>query len=222
MGLQFPIAVLCSGGLDSAVLLVDTARTAGGSTPIFVRGGHLWEPSERAALQRFLAAVDDPRIAAIHDLALPMTDVYGPHWSITGHDSPTWSAPDETVELPGRNLILLTKAAVLAAINGWSTIAIGTLAGNPFPDATPEFFQRFADVASTGLRTRIEIIVPFRNLTKAEVIRRGADLPLELTLSCLHPTPDGLHCGDCNKCRERVEAFAASGVPDRTVYARRR
>jgi len=43
-----------------------------------------------------------------------------------------------------------------------------------------------------------------------------------LTLSCQRPTVDGLYCGDCNKCREGVEAFLAAGVPDRTVYARRR
>jgi 7-cyano-7-deazaguanine synthase len=51
------------------------------------------------------------------------------------------------------------------------------------------------------------------------VIRRGADLPLELTLSCLRPAIDGRHCGDCNKCRERAEAFVTAGVPDRTAYA---
>jgi 7-cyano-7-deazaguanine synthase len=28
-----------------------------------------------------------------------------------------------------------------------------------------------------------------------------------------------LHCGACNKCRERREAFAAAGVEDRTTYA---
>jgi 7-cyano-7-deazaguanine synthase in queuosine biosynthesis len=28
-----------------------------------------------------------------------------------------------------------------------------------------------------------------------------------------------LHCGACNKCRERREAFAAAGVKDLTLYA---
>jgi 7-cyano-7-deazaguanine synthase in queuosine biosynthesis len=29
----------------------------------------------------------------------------------------------------------------------------------------------------------------------------------------------GVHCGACSKCRERRDAFAAAGVPDRTAYA---
>lgn len=51
---------------------------------------------------------------------------------------------------------------------------------------------------------------------------RHRALPLHLTLSCLHPMSDGRHCGDCNKCRERAEAFAAAGVPDRTDYGLQR
>ncbi|HLK11428.1 MAG TPA: 7-cyano-7-deazaguanine synthase [Candidatus Binatia bacterium] len=217
-----PVAVLCSGGLDSAVLLVEMARSAGRAEPVFVRAGHVWERAEREALARFVAAVDDVRIGPIRDLAVPAADVYGAHWSMTGRGSPAWDAPDEAVELRGRNLILLAKALVLAAIEGWPTVALGTLGGNPFPDATPGFFAKVAAAASEGLRAPLAVAAPYRTLTKAEVIRRGVDLPLELTLSCLRPTAAGLHCGDCNKCRERVEAFDAAAVTDRTVYARPR
>ena len=72
------------------------------------------------------------------------------------------------------------------------------------------------------MRADLEVVAPYRELSKADVVRRGADLPLEQTLSCLSPTTDGRHCGNCNKCRERAEAFAAAGVPDRTDYARTR
>jgi 7-cyano-7-deazaguanine synthase len=217
-----PVAVLSSGGLDSAVLLIDLARRTGRAVPLFVRAGHAWEDAERAALGRFLAAVAEPQVAPVRDLAVPMADVYGAHWSMTGQGSPGWNAPDEAVELRGRNLVLLSKALVAAAIEGWPTVAIGSLGGNPFPDATPRFFGALASAAAEALRAPLEIVAPYRELSKANVIRRGADLPLELTLSCLHPTPDGRHCGDCNKCRERAEAFAEAGIPDRTVYARAR
>jgi 7-cyano-7-deazaguanine synthase len=150
-----------------------------------------------------------------------MADVYGTHWSMTG-DAPAWDEPDETVEIRGRNLILLAKALVLAAIEGWPTLALGSLAGNPFPDATPEFFASLAEVSSGALGAPLSIVTPYRGLHKEEVIRRGHGLPLELTLSCAAPTADGLHCGACNKCRERAEAFAAAGVADRTRYARAR
>lgn len=221
MNVRGPVGVLCSGGLDSAVLLVEMARAAGRAVPLFVRAGHPWEPAERASLARFLAAVDAPGIAPVRELGVPMADVYGGHWSITG-DTPGWDAPDETVEIRGRNLVLLTKAFVLAAIEGWPTLALGALAGNPFPDATPEFFADFADAASRAVGARIEVALPYRALHKADVVRRGQALPLELTLSCNRPDAAGRHCGDCNKCRERVQAFAQAGVPDRTVYVRRR
>jgi 7-cyano-7-deazaguanine synthase len=217
-----PVAVLCSGGLDSAVLLVEMARRTGHAVPVMIAAGHAWEGAERTALERFLDAVGDTRIAPIRVLALPMGDVYGEHWSMTGVGVPAWHDPDETVELRGRNLVLLAKAMVLAALEGWPTIALGSLAGNPFPDATPEFFAELAAVCSKALRAPLTIVAPFRGLHKEEVIRRGRDLPLELTLSCARPTADGLHCGDCNKCRERVEAFRAAGVEDRTGYARTR
>ena len=46
------------------------------------------------------------------------------------------------------------------------------------------------------------------------MIRLGLELdePLERTLSCMNPTPDGRHCGRCSKCRERRDAFAEAGV----------
>jgi 7-cyano-7-deazaguanine synthase len=218
--MQGPVAVLCSGGLDSCVLLIDLARRTGRAVPLFVRAGHPWEEAERAALGRFLDAVAEPAVAPPRDLALPMGDVYGAHWSMSGQDAPGWAAPDEAVELRGRNLVLLSKALVAAAIEGWPTVALGSLAGNPFPDATPHFFAAIAAVGSEALRSSLAVVAPYRELSKSDVIRRGADLPLELTLSCLRPTADGVHCGDCNKCRERVEAFAAANVADPTRYAR--
>jgi 7-cyano-7-deazaguanine synthase len=221
MSVRGPVAVLCSGGLDSAVLLVEMARAAGRAVPLFVRAGHVWEDAERAALDRFVAAVAEPRIAPVRDLAVPMADVYGSrHWSFAGEGRPGWDAPDEDVELRGRNLVLLAKALVLAALEGWPTLALGSLAGNPFPDATPEFFADLAGVAGRGLRATLEIVLPYRGLHKADVIRRGAALPLGLTLSCLAPDAVGRHCGDCNKCRERAEAFREAGAADPTAYAR--
>jgi 7-cyano-7-deazaguanine synthase len=217
--MRSPVGVLCSGGLDSAVLLVDLGRRTGHAVPLFVRAGHPWEDAERAALDRFLAAVAEPRVAPVRELTMPMGDVYRGDWSLTGAGTPGWDAPDEAVELRGRNLVLLSKALVAAAIEGWPTVAMGSLAGNPFPDATPHFFTAIAATASEALRTPLDVVAPYRELTKVDVIRRAADLPLELTLSCLRPQRDGRHCGDCNKCRERVEAFAAAGVPDRTAYA---
>ncbi|MBP1635619.1 MAG: queC 2, partial [Acidobacteria bacterium] len=140
------------------------------------------------------------------------------HWALRG-SPPAYDTPDEDVFLPGRNLLLLSKAAVLCAMRGITRIAVGPLAGNPFPDATPEFFEAIGRAASLGLAHEIRVEAPFARLHKEEVIRLGEALgvPLALTLSCMNPG-GGLHCGVCSKCRERRDAFAAAGVEDPTTY----
>ena len=118
-----------------------------------------------------------------------MRDVYPPtHWAIRG-EPPAYDTPDEDVYLTGRNLVLLTKAGVVAARHGAHRIALGPLAGNPFPDARPEFFASMANSLSLGLDHAIEIATPFLDWEKEDVIRRGVELgvPLELTLSCMNP-----------------------------------
>jgi 7-cyano-7-deazaguanine synthase len=153
-------------------------------------------------------------------LHLPANDLYGSHWSTTGQHVPGAKSPDEAVYLPGRNLMLLSKAAVFSVLHKVDTIAVGSLGHNPFPDATPKFFREFSVAASGALDFRIRIIVPFRMLTKEQVLRRGLrfHLPLHLSFSCIAPK-SGLHCGRCNKCAERQKAFCALGVEDLTQYA---
>jgi 7-cyano-7-deazaguanine synthase len=96
-------------------------------------------------------------------------------------------------------------------------VALGLLKGNPFPDSTPEFFSRFQAAASQALSFELQIITPFADLSKAEVIQLGRGLPLELTFSCINPAGQD-HCGACNKCAERRRSFVLAGVVDKTRY----
>jgi 7-cyano-7-deazaguanine synthase len=133
---------------------------------------------------------------------------------------PAYDTPDEDVYLAGRNVVLLSKAAVYCAAEGIHRVAIGPLAGNPFPDATPAFFEAMSRALSLGLDHGIEVAAPFAALHKADVVKLGVALgvALEMSLSCMSPR-DGLHCGLCSKCRERRDAFGEAGVLDPTVYA---
>ena len=213
-------AVLLSAGLDSAVLAAAELRTAR-VHPVYVSAGLAWEAEEQRALDRLLAAPPFAgRVAPLVRLAFSVDDVYpASHWALRG-EPPAFDTPDEDVYLTGRNVVLLSKAAIHCAQQRIGRIAIGPLAGNPFPDATPEFFGTMARALSLGLAQAIEIATPFAALRKADVIRLGLELgvPLELTLSCMNPR-DGLHCGRCSKCRERRDAFAEAGVADPTRYA---
>jgi 7-cyano-7-deazaguanine synthase len=211
-------AVLCSSGLDSAVLLASEARR-GPVVPVYVSVGLAWEPEERRMLDRLLAAPVFSEVGRPEVLALDMRDLYSPtHWAVLG-TPPAYDTPDEDVYLAGRNLVLLTKCGIFCAQRGIHRIALGPLAGNPFPDATSEFFAAMASTLSLGLNHRVEVVAPFAALHKQDVIGLGLSLgvPLELTLSCMNPR-DGAHCGRCSKCRERHDAFAAAGLEDPTPY----
>jgi 7-cyano-7-deazaguanine synthase len=60
---------------------------------------------------------------------------------------------------------------------------------------------------------------PYAGLHKVAVVRRGRDFPLGLSFSCIQPIGER-HCGACNKCAERRQAFADAGLADPTEYAR--
>ena len=211
------VAVLASGGLDSSVLVAEMARAAE-VHPIYVKCGLAWEQVELKGLQAFLNALDNPNVMPLTVLAAPVTELYGDHWSLSGKDVPDADAPDEKVFLPGRNILLIGLAAIWCGTHDVSRIAIGSLAGNPFPDATSEFFASFAHALSLGLRHEIKVDAPWLGLHKDDVVRLYKDLPLELTFTCMAPQR-GKHCGRCNKCRERQVAFEKSGITDRTDYA---
>jgi 7-cyano-7-deazaguanine synthase len=209
---------LCSGGLDSAVLLAERARRGARPVqPLYVSVGLAWESEERSMLDRLLRADAFHGVEPIASLRFDMRDVYPPtHWAIKGQP-PAFDTPDEDVYLEGRNIVLLTKAAVFMARAGLEEVAIGPLAGNPFPDATPEFFDAMSRSLSIGLAATVRVIAPFAGLRKADVIKLGLELgvPLELTLSCMQPA-NGRHCGRCSKCRERRDAFEEAKVVDPT------
>lgn len=203
-------AVLWSGGLDSTVLLADELSAGRAVQPIHVRCGLGWEPAEARTMARLLA---EPPLAgrtpAVVTLSVDTRDIYPQdHWAILG-TPPAFDAPDEDVFLEGRNLLLISKAAVWCRQHGVKRLLLGPLAGNPFPDATPEFFAAMARAASMGLNHPFEIAAPFLARTKHEVAQRGLELgvPLDLTLSCMNPTAEDGHCGACSKCRERQEAL---------------
>lgn len=221
-------AVLYSAGLDSAVLLASelhaATAAAGGAAfvqPVYVSSGLAWETEEYRLAERLIAAPPFAgRVATLVRLDCPVTDTYRPgHWALVG-EAPGYSTADEEVYLVGRNVLLLAKVATWCAVNRVGRIALGPLAGNPFPDATPEFFATMERALSLGLGHDLRIATPFRHLSKTAVIARGLelDVPFELTLSCMNPV-NPRHCGRCSKCRERLQAFEEAGVEDPASYA---
>ena len=212
------VCVLLSGGLDSAVALHRTLHTGARVVPLYLRCGLSWEVAEMYWLRRLLQALRSPQLLPLRVVSVPVHALYGTHWSLTGHRIPNAHSPDAAVYLPGRNVLLLTAAAIVCARQQFSSITIGVLRSNPFKDASPRFMTQLARCLSQALDVPIRILTPLRRLSKTQLIRMAGDVPLGLTFSCLHPQ-GRWHCGRCNKCAERRRAFRHARVDDPTRYA---
>ncbi|MFJ8856092.1 7-cyano-7-deazaguanine synthase QueC [Streptomyces sp. NPDC102437] len=124
-----------------------------------------------------------------------------------------------------RNAIMLEIAAGSAVALGADAVAFGAHSGDHaiYPDCRPEFFTLIQASIKAGNEGHIapgfQLVAPFLDLTKADIVREGARLgvPFGLTWSCYEG--GDVHCGACGTCVERREAFAEAEVADPTVYA---
>ncbi len=130
--------------------------------------------------------------------------------------------------VPARNTIFLAFALAYAETIGSTDIFIGVNAVDfsGYPDCRPAFIEAFEKVANLATKAGVEgagikIHAPLISMSKAEIIRRGAGLGVDfsLTHSCYDPTPDALACGFCDSCLLRKQGFEQAGVPDPTPYA---
>jgi 7-cyano-7-deazaguanine synthase len=130
--------------------------------------------------------------------------------------------------VPARNTVFLSLALAWAEVLGSFDIFMGVNAidYSGYPDCRPEFvaaYERLANLATkAGVegRGRFRIHTPLIHLSKADIIRRGAELGVDfrLTHSCYDPAPDGGACGRCDSCALRRAGFEQAGVPDPTRY----
>jgi 7-cyano-7-deazaguanine synthase len=130
--------------------------------------------------------------------------------------------------VPARNTIFLSYALAWCEALGAADIFIGANAVDysGYPDCRPEFitaFEKLANVATkAGIEgTRFRVHAPLLSMSKADIIRQGAQLGVDfsLTHSCYDPSTDGLACGECDSCRLRLEGFRAAGLNDPVRYA---
>ena len=207
-----------SGGLDSSILTAQLVDHGFVVYPFYIRCRLVWEPFELAAAARFLDAIRTPRLRELVVLEMPLDDLYGNHWSITGCETPTADSADEAVYLPGRNALLVVKAALWCQLHGIHRLALAPLGTSPFADASDQFFDPFQTALNLGNGPRLQIERPFAEKDKRQVMELGRNRPLEFSFSCISPS-DSQHCGNCNKCAERQAAFRSIRLPDPTAYA---
>jgi 7-cyano-7-deazaguanine synthase len=130
--------------------------------------------------------------------------------------------------VPARNTIFLSFALAWAEVLGASDIFLGVNAVDysGYPDCRPVYIRAFETMANLATKAGVEgasrfrIHTPLIELTKAGIIRLGAQLGVDLSLthSCYDPSPAGLACGRCDSCLLRRKGFAEAGLDDPLQY----
>ena len=214
--------VLLSGGLDSATAAALARRDGWSLAALTVRYGQT-HVHEIAAARRVALALG---IARHVELEVDLAAFGGS--ALVGDGAIPRDRPLDTDEIPAtyvpaRNTVLLALALAWAEVLEAERIVIGVNAVDysGYPDCRPEFIAAFEYLASLGTRTglggrSIRIWAPLQYLSKAAVIRLGAELGLDysITHSCYDPAPDGAPCGRCDSCRIRAKGFEEAGMSD--------
>jgi len=123
--------------------------------------------------------------------------------------------------VPARNIVFLSLALAWAEPLGAEAIYLGVnaLDYSGYPDCRPEFIFAFQEVINKGALAgaegrSIRIETSLINLSKADIVRKGAELgvPYQLTYSCYSGTVPS--CGVCDACQLRLKGFHEAGLVD--------
>jgi 7-cyano-7-deazaguanine synthase len=220
--------VLVSGGLDSATCLALARADGFRCHALSFQYGqrHLAELDAARALASRLGAeehrVMQIDLGAFGGSALTDASIAVPEGEAGGQAIPV-------TYVPARNAVFLAFALAWAEVLQAHDIYIGVNAVDysGYPDCRPQFIEAFERMANLATREGVEGTEPLRirtpliDLTKAEIIRRGAALGVDFgaTVSCYQADERGRACGRCDACRLRKAGFDAAGVPDPTRYA---
>ncbi len=204
------VVVLTSAGIESASLCGYYLSKGFRIYPLYVKTGQRWE---RIEMEKVKVLTDFLRHRFKRVAPLRITSF--PTFSTGPFQKPK---EEKDIEIPLRNLTLLTVGILFALKKGADAVAVGSLGMYDFPDNREEFFKEVESLTRKFSSLKIDIETPFMGMEKHEVIKTfHRTVPLGLTFSCADPVRD-MHCGVCVKCRERKEGFQRAGVEDPTSY----
>jgi 7-cyano-7-deazaguanine synthase len=215
--------VLLSGGLDSATTMLIAKE---GGFDVFALSFDYGQ-RHRVEIERAKALAS--RYGAAHHRIVRLDFPASGASALTdpGKAVPKDSLGAEAIPVtyvPARNTLFLSHAVAWGEAVGVGDIFIGAnaLDYSGYPDCRPEFLEAFERMANLGTKAGVEGRLAFRVhaplivMTKAAIVKRGADLGLDfsLTTSCYDPSPDGRPCGHCDSCLLRQRGFAEAGLHD--------
>lgn len=220
-----PAVVLLSGGLDSATCLA-IARSEGFDCHCLSVDYGQRHAAELDAAARVAAALGAVAHRVVH---LDIGQFGGSALTDRGIAVPTEGVKPgiPVTYVPARNTIMLALALGWAETLGARDLFVGVNAVDysGYPDCRPAFIAAFEHTANLATKAGVEgrhlhIHAPLIDLSKAEIIRRGAMLGIDygLTVSCYQADARGRACGLCDSCRLRRAGFETAGIADPTIY----
>ena len=211
-------AIVLSGGLDSTTLLYDERSRIALAITFDYGSNH----SEREVA----CAAHHCRALGVEHVVIELAFIkkYFASALTAGADAiPDGHYADSNMQstvVPFRNGIMLAAACGLAESRGLTRVLIANHGGDHAisPDCRPAFVAAMDAAMRAGTYAGVALDAPYTNLTKADIVARGAKLGVDYgqTYSCYRGSLH--HCGRCATCIERREAFAQAGVADPTTY----
>jgi 7-cyano-7-deazaguanine synthase len=222
--------VLVSGGLDSATTLAICGQDGFEPHALSFDYGQRHRV-ELDAARRVAASlgVRDHRIAKI-DLRVFGGSALTDNIAVPKKSDTKGESEIPVTYVPARNTIFLSYALAWCEVLDTADIFIGANAidYSGYPDCRPEFISAFEHLAAVATKagvegTKFQIHAPLISMSKADIIRKGADLGVDFsfTHSCYDPTAAGLACGECDSCRIRLTGFRDAGLTDPVRYVER-
>ena len=210
--------IIVSGGLDSITLLHDKAETI--ALAISFDYGQNHSKKELPYAEYHCQKLGIPHIT----IPLTFMHQYFKSSLLEGAEAiPEGHYEEENMKstvVPFRNGIMLAIATGIAESHELKRVYIANHGGDHtiYPDCRPEFIDAMDKATSAGTFVDVRIEAPYTNISKADIVRRGAALGIDYakTWSCYKGSE--IHCGKCGTCVERKEAFADAGVKDPTEY----
>jgi len=214
--LEEKCVVLLSGGPDSSTVAYWAKNQGYAVYAMSCQYGQIAEKEVECATR--LAAKLDASMKLI-DLS-SLKKIFAGVSSVCDETISMTSSFSQPIIVPFRNAIFLSTAVAYAMTIGARRIFYGAQGSDaPFyPDCRKEFYESFQSTARLGTGQDLIIEAPFSQTSKSDLIRLGAKLgvPFELTWSCYLNGPK--HCGKCESCVNRRNAFRKAAVPDPTEY----
>lgn len=191
---------LSSGGLDSSLMMLILKNEGHEIYPLHIDYGQLAEEREWfscSEVSNFIG-VNTPRKVDIHGLEFIKSGLINKNLDIVSD-----------AFFPTRNLLFLTFGAAYAVSLDARVVSIGILSNPIFPDQSGESIKLAKNSISASLGSEVEVVAPFIDLDKRDVIKLAMKLglPFELTYYC--HAGEEKPCGKCISCQERKMAERA-------------